>query len=170
MLKQYFFIFFFYTSLDIASPSHSLPRMKYIWTGHMCAVAAYGVCGTELWTLLLNTLRCNSKVLVWAHSNRTSSSKHLLHCFLVLALIWKLWFLTWNNIFFSILTFTFKAALFSSFGCKVINLTIAIPIVFKECLALFTSLLWVLTINATVTPILLSACLMSKKIIIIKNI
>ncbi|XP_073321146.1 protein C-mannosyl-transferase DPY19L3 isoform X2 [Pagrus major] len=42
----------------------STMRMKYIWTGHMCAVAAYGVCGTELWTLLLNTLRCNSKALL----------------------------------------------------------------------------------------------------------
>uniref|UniRef100_A0A7N6BHV3 Dpy-19 like C-mannosyltransferase 3 n=1 Tax=Anabas testudineus TaxID=64144 RepID=A0A7N6BHV3_ANATE len=42
----------------------STMRMKYIWTGHMCAVAAYGVCGKELWTLLLTTLRCNSKVLV----------------------------------------------------------------------------------------------------------
>lgn len=42
----------------------STMRMKYIWTGHMCAIAAYGVCGTELWTLLLNTLRCNSKVLL----------------------------------------------------------------------------------------------------------
>ncbi|KAI4830207.1 hypothetical protein KUCAC02_001857, partial [Chaenocephalus aceratus] len=41
----------------------STMRMKYIWTGHMCAVAAYGVCGKELWTLLLSTLRCNSKVL-----------------------------------------------------------------------------------------------------------
>uniref|UniRef100_A0AAQ5YQI7 Dpy-19 like C-mannosyltransferase 3 n=1 Tax=Amphiprion ocellaris TaxID=80972 RepID=A0AAQ5YQI7_AMPOC len=41
----------------------STMRMKYIWTGHMCAVAAYGVCGTELWTLLLNALRCNTKVL-----------------------------------------------------------------------------------------------------------
>ncbi|XP_034080440.1 probable C-mannosyltransferase DPY19L3 isoform X3 [Gymnodraco acuticeps] len=43
----------------------STMRMKYIWTGHMCAVAAYGVCGKELWTLLLSTLRCNSKVLFW---------------------------------------------------------------------------------------------------------
>ncbi|GAA6225897.1 probable C-mannosyltransferase DPY19L3 isoform X2 [Lates japonicus] len=42
----------------------STMRMKYIWTGHMCAVAAYGVCGTELWTPLLTTLRCNSKVLL----------------------------------------------------------------------------------------------------------
>ncbi|XP_030269040.1 probable C-mannosyltransferase DPY19L3 isoform X2 [Sparus aurata] len=42
----------------------STMRMKYIWTGHMCVVAAYGVCGTELWTLLLNTLHCNSKVLL----------------------------------------------------------------------------------------------------------
>ncbi|XP_026233836.1 probable C-mannosyltransferase DPY19L3 isoform X4 [Anabas testudineus] len=42
----------------------STMRMKYIWTGHMCAVAAYGVCGKELWTLLLTTLRCNSKVLL----------------------------------------------------------------------------------------------------------
>ncbi|XP_034426884.1 probable C-mannosyltransferase DPY19L3 isoform X3 [Hippoglossus hippoglossus] len=42
----------------------STMRMKYIWTGHMCAVAAYGVCGTELWTPLLTTVRCNSKVLL----------------------------------------------------------------------------------------------------------
>ncbi|KAM6942709.1 protein C-mannosyl-transferase DPY19L3 [Xenentodon cancila] len=42
----------------------STMRMKYIWTGHMCAVAAYGVCGVELWTLLLNTLYCNTKVLM----------------------------------------------------------------------------------------------------------
>ncbi|XP_038556780.1 probable C-mannosyltransferase DPY19L3 isoform X3 [Micropterus salmoides] len=42
----------------------STMRMKYIWTGHMCAVAAYGVCGTELWILFLSTLRCNSKVLL----------------------------------------------------------------------------------------------------------
>uniref|UniRef100_A0A3B4XMU9 Dpy-19 like C-mannosyltransferase 3 n=1 Tax=Seriola lalandi dorsalis TaxID=1841481 RepID=A0A3B4XMU9_SERLL len=40
----------------------STMRMKYIWTGHMCAVAAYGVCGTELWNPLLTTLRCNSKL------------------------------------------------------------------------------------------------------------
>uniref|UniRef100_M3ZGH6 Dpy-19 like C-mannosyltransferase 3 n=1 Tax=Xiphophorus maculatus TaxID=8083 RepID=M3ZGH6_XIPMA len=44
----------------------STMRMKYIWTGHMCAVAAYGVCGTDLWTLLLKALRCNTKVLVQA--------------------------------------------------------------------------------------------------------
>uniref|UniRef100_A0AAX7UCX2 Dpy-19 like C-mannosyltransferase 3 n=1 Tax=Astatotilapia calliptera TaxID=8154 RepID=A0AAX7UCX2_ASTCA len=42
----------------------STMRMKYIWTGHMCAVAAYGVCGTELWTVLLSALRCNTKLLV----------------------------------------------------------------------------------------------------------
>ncbi|XP_070764412.1 protein C-mannosyl-transferase DPY19L3 [Enoplosus armatus] len=42
----------------------STMRMKYIWTGHMCALAAYGVCGTELWTVLLSSLRCNSKVLL----------------------------------------------------------------------------------------------------------
>ncbi|XP_039650043.1 probable C-mannosyltransferase DPY19L3 isoform X2 [Perca fluviatilis] len=42
----------------------STMRMKYIWTGHMCAVAAYGVCGKELWTMLLNTLSCSSKVLL----------------------------------------------------------------------------------------------------------
>ncbi|KAK2853445.1 hypothetical protein Q5P01_006106 [Channa striata] len=42
----------------------STMRMKYIWTGHMCAVAAYGVCGTELWTLLFSSLRCYSKVLL----------------------------------------------------------------------------------------------------------
>uniref|UniRef100_A0AAV2LTF5 C-mannosyltransferase DPY19L3 n=1 Tax=Knipowitschia caucasica TaxID=637954 RepID=A0AAV2LTF5_KNICA len=42
----------------------STMRMKYIWTGHMCAVAAFGVCGTEIWTLIFNTLRCNSKFLL----------------------------------------------------------------------------------------------------------
>ncbi|XP_015254126.1 probable C-mannosyltransferase DPY19L3 [Cyprinodon tularosa] len=42
----------------------STMRMKYIWTGHMCAVAAYGVCGTEIWTLLLKVLRCNTKALL----------------------------------------------------------------------------------------------------------
>uniref|UniRef100_A0A3Q2FM01 Dpy-19 like C-mannosyltransferase 3 n=1 Tax=Cyprinodon variegatus TaxID=28743 RepID=A0A3Q2FM01_CYPVA len=42
----------------------STMRMKYIWTGHMCAVAAYGVCGTEIWTLLLKVLRCNTKLRV----------------------------------------------------------------------------------------------------------
>ncbi|XP_054588649.1 protein C-mannosyl-transferase DPY19L3 isoform X5 [Nothobranchius furzeri] len=42
----------------------STMRMKYIWTGHMCAVAAYGVCGTEVWTLVLRVLRCNTKVLL----------------------------------------------------------------------------------------------------------
>uniref|UniRef100_A0A3P8UJS0 Dpy-19 like C-mannosyltransferase 3 n=1 Tax=Cynoglossus semilaevis TaxID=244447 RepID=A0A3P8UJS0_CYNSE len=42
----------------------STMRMKYIWTGHMCAVAAYGLCGTEVWTLILTVLRCNSKTLI----------------------------------------------------------------------------------------------------------
>ncbi|XP_034730770.1 probable C-mannosyltransferase DPY19L3 isoform X2 [Etheostoma cragini] len=42
----------------------STMRMKYIWTGHMCAVAAYGVCRKEVWTVLLSTLGCNSKVLL----------------------------------------------------------------------------------------------------------
>lgn len=42
----------------------STMRMKYIWTGHMCAVAAFGVCGTEIWSLIFSTLRCNSKSLL----------------------------------------------------------------------------------------------------------
>ncbi|KAL1007129.1 hypothetical protein UPYG_G00082400 [Umbra pygmaea] len=40
----------------------STMRMKYLWTGHMCAFAAYGVCGKELWSLLLNMLHCNTKI------------------------------------------------------------------------------------------------------------
>ncbi|XP_049573548.1 protein C-mannosyl-transferase DPY19L3 isoform X2 [Syngnathus scovelli] len=40
----------------------STMRMKYIWTGHMCAVAAYGVCGRDVWAVLLHALRCNTKV------------------------------------------------------------------------------------------------------------
>uniref|UniRef100_A0A8C7F4G9 Dpy-19 like C-mannosyltransferase 3 n=1 Tax=Oncorhynchus kisutch TaxID=8019 RepID=A0A8C7F4G9_ONCKI len=39
----------------------STMRMKYLWTGHMCAFAAYGVCGKELWSLCLNTIHCNTK-------------------------------------------------------------------------------------------------------------
>ncbi|CAB1339586.1 unnamed protein product [Coregonus sp. 'balchen'] len=39
----------------------STMRMKYLWTGHMCAFAAYGVCGKELWSLCLNMIRCNTK-------------------------------------------------------------------------------------------------------------
>uniref|UniRef100_A0A8D0ASV0 Dpy-19 like C-mannosyltransferase 3 n=1 Tax=Sander lucioperca TaxID=283035 RepID=A0A8D0ASV0_SANLU len=46
----------------------STMRMKYIWTGHMCAVAAYGVCGKELWTMLLSTLSCNSKLRLVRHA------------------------------------------------------------------------------------------------------
>lgn len=42
----------------------STMRMKYIWTGHMCAVAAFGVCGTEIWSLIFNTLRCNTRSLL----------------------------------------------------------------------------------------------------------
>ncbi|XP_063044863.1 probable C-mannosyltransferase DPY19L3 isoform X2 [Engraulis encrasicolus] len=39
----------------------STMRMKYLWTGHMCAFAAFGVCGTEMWTLCLRVVRCNSQ-------------------------------------------------------------------------------------------------------------
>uniref|UniRef100_A0A674A3E7 Dpy-19 like C-mannosyltransferase 3 n=1 Tax=Salmo trutta TaxID=8032 RepID=A0A674A3E7_SALTR len=39
-------------------------RMKYLWTGHMCAFAAYGVCGKELWSLCLNMIHCNTKTKV----------------------------------------------------------------------------------------------------------
>uniref|UniRef100_A0AAY4ER67 C-mannosyltransferase DPY19L3 n=1 Tax=Denticeps clupeoides TaxID=299321 RepID=A0AAY4ER67_9TELE len=35
----------------------STMRMKYLWTGHMCAFAAYGVCGREVWELCLKVLR-----------------------------------------------------------------------------------------------------------------
>ncbi|KAA8596027.1 hypothetical protein FQN60_011318, partial [Etheostoma spectabile] len=45
-------------------PDVAYNLMKYIWTGHMCAVAAYGVCRKEMWTTLLSTLGCNSKVLL----------------------------------------------------------------------------------------------------------
>ncbi|XP_030620848.1 probable C-mannosyltransferase DPY19L3 [Chanos chanos] len=39
----------------------STMRMKYLWTGHLCAFAAYGVCGKEVWTLYLKVIRCNTK-------------------------------------------------------------------------------------------------------------
>lgn len=50
--------------------------MKYIWTGHMCAVAASGVCGPDLWSLLLKALRCHSRVLVRPGS---ATSSWLIH-------------------------------------------------------------------------------------------
>ncbi|KAG9352524.1 hypothetical protein JZ751_020938, partial [Albula glossodonta] len=36
-------------------------RMKYLWTGHMCAFAAYGICGKELWGLYLKVIHCHSQ-------------------------------------------------------------------------------------------------------------
>ncbi|XP_061669514.1 probable C-mannosyltransferase DPY19L3 isoform X2 [Syngnathoides biaculeatus] len=42
----------------------STMRMKYIWTGHMCAVAAYGLCGRDVWSVLLHALRCDTKFVV----------------------------------------------------------------------------------------------------------
>ncbi|XP_048886250.1 probable C-mannosyltransferase DPY19L3 isoform X1 [Brienomyrus brachyistius] len=40
--------------------AYSTMRMKYLWTGHMCAFAAYGLCGRELWGICLRTLRCHT--------------------------------------------------------------------------------------------------------------
>uniref|UniRef100_A0A8C9WTP6 Dpy-19 like C-mannosyltransferase 3 n=1 Tax=Scleropages formosus TaxID=113540 RepID=A0A8C9WTP6_SCLFO len=39
----------------------STMRMKYLWTGHMCAFAAYSVCSSELWELYLKVIRCHRK-------------------------------------------------------------------------------------------------------------
>ncbi|XP_022521009.2 probable C-mannosyltransferase DPY19L3 isoform X2 [Astyanax mexicanus] len=39
----------------------STMRMKYLWTGHMCAFAAFGVCGKEVWALCLRVIHCNTK-------------------------------------------------------------------------------------------------------------
>ncbi|CAL8246701.1 unnamed protein product [Lota lota] len=42
----------------------STMRMKYIWTGHMCAVATYSVCAQEPLTLVLSMFRCHSKTAI----------------------------------------------------------------------------------------------------------
>uniref|UniRef100_W5U8L8 Putative C-mannosyltransferase DPY19L3 n=1 Tax=Ictalurus punctatus TaxID=7998 RepID=W5U8L8_ICTPU len=39
----------------------STMRMKYLWTGHMCAFTAFGVCGKEMWTLCLRVIHCNTE-------------------------------------------------------------------------------------------------------------
>ncbi|KAB5525937.1 hypothetical protein PHYPO_G00145940 [Pangasianodon hypophthalmus] len=39
----------------------STMRMKYLWTGHMCAFAAFGVCSKEMWTLCLRVIHCNTE-------------------------------------------------------------------------------------------------------------
>uniref|UniRef100_A0A8C1J2J2 Dpy-19 like C-mannosyltransferase 3 n=1 Tax=Cyprinus carpio TaxID=7962 RepID=A0A8C1J2J2_CYPCA len=44
--------------------SFSTMRMKYLWTGHMCAFAAFGVCGKEVWSLYLRVLHCNTKTMM----------------------------------------------------------------------------------------------------------
>uniref|UniRef100_A0A9J7ZMH5 Dpy-19 like C-mannosyltransferase 3 n=1 Tax=Cyprinus carpio carpio TaxID=630221 RepID=A0A9J7ZMH5_CYPCA len=41
----------------------STMRMKYLWTGHMCPFAAFGVCGKEVWSLYLRVLHCNTKTM-----------------------------------------------------------------------------------------------------------
>lgn len=35
--------------------------MKYLWTSHMCAFTAFGVCGKEMWTLCLRVIHCNTE-------------------------------------------------------------------------------------------------------------
>uniref|UniRef100_A0A672KQB8 Dpy-19 like C-mannosyltransferase 3 n=1 Tax=Sinocyclocheilus grahami TaxID=75366 RepID=A0A672KQB8_SINGR len=42
----------------------STMRMKYLWTGHMCAFAAFGVCGKEVWSLYLRVLHCNTRTMM----------------------------------------------------------------------------------------------------------
>ncbi|XP_052417495.1 probable C-mannosyltransferase DPY19L3 isoform X6 [Carassius gibelio] len=42
----------------------STMRMKYLWTGHMCPFAAFGVCGKEVWSLYLRVLHCNTKTMM----------------------------------------------------------------------------------------------------------
>ncbi|KAJ8417859.1 hypothetical protein AAFF_G00227020 [Aldrovandia affinis] len=42
----------------------STMRMKYLWTGHMCAFAAYGICGKELWGLYLKVIHCHSQTKI----------------------------------------------------------------------------------------------------------
>ncbi|XP_043100093.1 probable C-mannosyltransferase DPY19L3 isoform X2 [Puntigrus tetrazona] len=42
----------------------STMRMKYLWTGHMCAFAAFGVCGKEVWSLYLRVLHLNTKTMM----------------------------------------------------------------------------------------------------------
>uniref|UniRef100_A0A673H1F4 Probable C-mannosyltransferase DPY19L3 n=1 Tax=Sinocyclocheilus rhinocerous TaxID=307959 RepID=A0A673H1F4_9TELE len=42
----------------------STMRMKYLWTGHMCAFAAFGVCGKEVWSLYLRVLHCNTRTML----------------------------------------------------------------------------------------------------------
>ncbi|XP_012670213.1 probable C-mannosyltransferase DPY19L3 isoform X2 [Clupea harengus] len=39
----------------------STMRMKYLWTGHMCSFAAFGVCGKDIWQLYLRVIHCSSK-------------------------------------------------------------------------------------------------------------
>uniref|UniRef100_A0A671QDD1 Probable C-mannosyltransferase DPY19L3 n=1 Tax=Sinocyclocheilus anshuiensis TaxID=1608454 RepID=A0A671QDD1_9TELE len=51
----------------------STMRMKYLWTGHMCAFAAFGVCGKEVWSLYLRVLHCNTKTTVISRSPSNSS-------------------------------------------------------------------------------------------------
>uniref|UniRef100_W5KFV5 Dpy-19 like C-mannosyltransferase 3 n=1 Tax=Astyanax mexicanus TaxID=7994 RepID=W5KFV5_ASTMX len=46
----------------------STMRMKYLWTGHMCAFAAFGVCGKEVWALCLRVIHCNTKLRLVRYS------------------------------------------------------------------------------------------------------
>uniref|UniRef100_A0A8C2GGI4 Dpy-19 like C-mannosyltransferase 3 n=1 Tax=Cyprinus carpio TaxID=7962 RepID=A0A8C2GGI4_CYPCA len=55
--------------------SFSTMRMKYLWTGHMCAFAAFGVCGKEVWSLYLRVLHCNTKTMV---SDRSFTNTQLM--------------------------------------------------------------------------------------------
>ncbi|XP_059926724.1 probable C-mannosyltransferase DPY19L3 isoform X2 [Gadus macrocephalus] len=65
----------------------STMRMKYIWTGHMCAVATYSVCAQEPLTLVLRLIRCHSKTMI-----------RIIRCVVPLVLIGCLYVKFWPQI------------------------------------------------------------------------
>ncbi|RXN00107.1 putative C-mannosyltransferase DPY19L3 [Acipenser ruthenus] len=40
--------------------AYSTMRMKYLWAGHMCAFAAYGICSDEVWRPFLKVIRLHT--------------------------------------------------------------------------------------------------------------
>ncbi|XP_066569770.1 protein C-mannosyl-transferase DPY19L3 isoform X1 [Amia ocellicauda] len=64
--------------------AYSTMRMKYIWTGHMCAFAAYGACSRELWGLYLRVIHFHSKT-------KERLVRYTVPLFIIVFLYYKFW-------------------------------------------------------------------------------
>uniref|UniRef100_A0A8D0DUZ2 Dpy-19 like C-mannosyltransferase 3 n=1 Tax=Salvator merianae TaxID=96440 RepID=A0A8D0DUZ2_SALMN len=62
----------------------STMRMKYLWTSHVCVFSASGLCSSDMWGMILRSLRIYT-------SHRVSVIRYLIPIFVLLYLCYKFW-------------------------------------------------------------------------------